>query len=150
MLDTHRIRTRTDEIRKRLLVCEKDFKTMPKAKFLKDDQSNAAAERNLQVAIQASIDIANHIVSALGLERPSQEPADVFNTLAEEKIIPHKFVETIRKIVGYRNVVVHDYLKVDRNITYDIIQSHLPDLSHFVQYIEKFLEKQQSTKSTGV
>ncbi len=146
MLDTHRIRTRTDEIRKRLLVCEKNFRAIPEAKFLRDGQLNAAAERNLQVAIQACIDIANHLVAALGLERPSKEPADVFDTLAKEKIIPERFLETMRKMVGYRNVVVHNYLVVDRNVTYDIIQNRLPDLSKFAKYIEEFLEKTSKKK----
>ena len=141
MLDTHRIRTRVEEIRKRILLLEQDFKTVPKEKFIDDEALNAAAERHLQVAIQACIDIANHLVSALGLERPKEETAEVFVTLSKENIIPANFVGTLDKIVGYRNVVVHDYLELDRNITYDNIQYHLLDLSKFAKYIEQFLEK---------
>lgn len=144
MLDTHRIRTRTKEIRRRLLVLERKVKDIPKKEFLKDNLLNDVAERNLQVAIQACIDIANHIVAALGLDRSFKETAEVFETLAREKIIPKDFVPTMKKITGYRNVVVHDYLEVDRSITYRIIQKHLPDLAEFAKYIEEFLQRYKS------
>lgn len=140
MLDIHRIRTRTKEIRKRLLQLEK-FKKISENDFTSDEQLNAVAERNLQVAIQACIDIANHIVASLGLDRPFKETAEVFDALAREKIISKDFVSTMKNVIGYRNVVVHDYLEVDRHITYRIIQANLTDLSEFVKYIEAFLEK---------
>lgn len=143
MLDTRRVRRRVREIRKRLLYLEKDLKPVPKGEFIKDEALNAVAERNLQVAIQACIDIANHIVSALGLELPKEDTAEVFDALSKESIIPESFLPTVKDMVGYRNIVVHDYLDIDRNITYDNIQNHLPDLSKFAQYIEKFLEKQK-------
>lgn len=143
MLDTHRIRTRIKEMRRRLIILGKNYKDIPEEKFVKDENLNAAAERSLQVAIQACIDIANHLVSALGLERPSKETAEVFTSLAQEDIVPEKFVQTMKKITGYRNVLVHDYLKVDPHITYQNIQKRLPDLAKFAQYIEEFLEKQK-------
>lgn len=140
MLDTHRISTRIKEIRKRLLQLEK-FKQTSEEDFVRDDRLNAASERNLQVAIQACIDIANHIVASLGLDRSFKETAEVFGTLAKEKIIPEDFVPTMEKMTGYRNVVVHDYLEVDRHLTYENIKEHLPDLSKFAKHIEEFMEK---------
>lgn len=115
MLDTHRIRTRIKEIRSRLLQLEK-LKRMGKEDFVSDDQVNAASERNLQVAIQACIDIANHVVASLGIDRAFKETAEVFEALERENIIPKKFTPTMKRITGYRNVVVHDYLEIDRNI----------------------------------
>ncbi len=141
MLDTHRIRTRIKEIRKRLMTLDKNFKDIPEEKFIKDEALNAAAERSLQVAIQACIDIANHIVASLGIDRPIKDTAEVFSSLAGENIIPKGFVETMTEITGYRNVLVHDYLEVDRHITYENIQKRLPDLARFAKHIEEFLEK---------
>lgn len=143
MLDTLRVRTRIKEVRKRLTILDKNFKNIPEKEFVKDERVNAAAERHLQVAIQACIDIANHIVASLGIERPMKDTAEVFSSLEQEKFIPKRFVETMTKMTGYRNVLVHDYLEVDRHITYQNIQKRLPDLSKFAKYIEEFIEKQE-------
>jgi len=141
MLDTFRIRTRTKEIRRRLTLLDKRFEAIKKEDFLKDEGLNAEAERHLQVAIQACIDIANHIVSSLGLEMPGKNISDVFYSLAEEKIIPGAFVKTMVKVTGYRNVLVHEYIEVNREETYNNFKFHLKDISEYAQYIEKFLEK---------
>lgn len=148
MLDTYRIQSRLAEIEKQIRLLEKRFKPLGKEELINDEVLNLAAEKSLQNAIQACIDIANHIVAACGLERSSESVADVFFSLAKEGIIHQGFAETMKEITGYRNVIVHDYLDVDRNITYDSIQNHLPDLSKFAQYIEKFLEKQEREKAS--
>lgn len=146
MLDTYRIRTRIQEIRKRILELERHYKEVSKEKFVKDERLTAAAERNLQVAIQACLDIANHIVAALGLERPVEETAEVFNALGNEKVIPESFVGTMKKMTGYRNILVHGYLIVDPNKTYEYIQDNLQDFSEFTKHIEKFIEKFEKKK----
>ncbi len=143
MLDTFRIRSRVKEIRRRLVLLDKYSKPLLKRVLIEDEMQNASAERNLEVAIQACIDIANHLVSSLGLEMPGKNISDVFYSLSGEKIIPGDFVETMVKITGYRNVLVHEYINVDKEITYDIIQNRLQDISKFAQYIEKFLEKKR-------
>jgi len=141
MLDIYRIRTRIQEIRKRILELEKQYKGIVKSKFIKDTRLIAAAERNLQVAIQACLDIANHIVAALGFERPVEATTEVFNTLGNEGVIPESFVGTMKKMIGYRNILVHGYLIVDPNKTHEYIQHKLVDFSTFAKHIERFIEK---------
>ena len=141
MLDTFRIHSRIKEIRKRVVVLVKNFKTIPEEKFLADDDMNAAAERNLEVAIQACIDIGNHIVAALGLRRESKELAEVFRVLTDEKVIKEDLAKKMVSATGYRNVIVHQYLEVDRKETYNNIQNRLLDLSEFAKQIELFLER---------
>lgn len=144
MLDSHRIGSRIKEIRKRLTILDKEFKGISEEEFIKNDRANAEAERHLQVAIQACIDMANHIVASLGIDRPFKDTAEVFFALAGENILPQGFAETMGEMTGYRNVLVHDYLKLDRKITYENIQKHLADLARFAKYIEEFLEKNKS------
>ena len=142
MLDISRTRTRIREIRKHLEILEKYFKGLSEKELIKDDRLNAEAERHLEIAIQACIDIANHIIASYGLIRPEKEASEAFTSLAKEDIIPEDFVDTMVKMTAYRNVIVHGYLDVDRRITYDNIQNHLVDISQFAKYIEEFLEKQ--------
>ncbi|KKQ93690.1 MAG: hypothetical protein UT19_C0008G0015 [Candidatus Woesebacteria bacterium GW2011_GWB1_39_10b] len=141
MLDTYRVKRRIKEIHKRLKVLNDKFKPLERSEFIPDDSLNAEAERHLQIAIQACIDIANHIIASLGLNRNFETVSEVFNELAKEHIIDGDFANIMISITGYRNVLVHGYLDVQREITYDNIQNRLPDLAQFAKYIEKFLEK---------
>ena len=144
MLDTYRIVSRIKEIRRRLKLIERNFKPLSETELTKDDVLNDAAEHSLQIAVQACIDIANHIVAALGLNRDFKATSEVFYELAKEKILPGDFADTMVNITGYRNVVVHGYLNVNRKITYDNIQNHLPDLAKYAQYIKEFLDKYEA------
>ncbi len=144
MLDSYRVRTRLKEINKRLRILEEKFKPLSEKELTEDEILNASAERNLQIATQACIDIANHIVAAFVLDRSFKNTSEVFASLAKENIIPEDFVDTMVKITGYRNILVHGYLDVNRKITYKNIQKHLPDISEFAKFIEKFLEKRAS------
>lgn len=146
MLDTRRIQTRIKEARRRILVLEKQYQEISEDEFVGDGEKNANAERHLQIAIQACIDIAGHIVATLGLHHPMKETADVFFSLAEEDIIPKDFAKVMKKMTGYRNILVHGYTDVDPHKTYDYIQSRLSDIAQFVKYIEEFLEKQEKKK----
>lgn len=143
MLDTYRIRTRLEEIRKRLQILEEDFKPLPEEKLVTDENLYAAAERHLEVAIQACLDITNHLVASLGLERPKKEASEAFFTLAREEIISQKLAQVMKLIVGYRNIIIHEYLEVERHFTYQNIQEGLSDLVRFGKEIEDFLEKQE-------
>lgn len=141
MLDTYKIQTRIEEMRKRICLLEKDFKKIPEDKLITDENLYASAERHLEVAIQASLDIANHIVAALGLERPKKEAGETYLSLAKEKIISQNLAKTMKKVLGYRNILVHEYLEVERHQTYLNIQEGFKDLVRFAKEIEQFLEK---------
>lgn len=146
MLDIYRVRTRLEEIRKRIKILERDFKPLTEEKLVTDENLYAAAERHLEVAIQACLDIANYLVSALGLERPKKEASEVFFTLAKEGIISQKLAQVMKLVVGYRNILIHEYLEVERHFTYQNIKEGLPDLVRFGKEIEDFLEKMEKEK----
>lgn len=141
MLDIYKIKTRIEEMRKRVCLLKKDFKKIPEHKLITDENLYASAERHLEIAIQACLDIANHIVAALGLERPKKEAGEAFLVLAKEKIIKQDLAKIMKKVVGYRNILVHEYLEIERHQTYLNIQEGLKDLVRFAKEIECFLEK---------
>lgn len=82
---------------------------------------------NLQRAIQAGTDLAQHIVAAnaWGLPRSS---AEVFDLLAERGLIESERASTYRAMVGFRNIAVHEYTELDPTIVQGIIAEHLDDL----------------------
>jgi len=62
------------------------------AEYLKDEDLQAIAERNLQISIQCCIDIGNYIISRQRLEVPDEE-TNVFVILAQNKIISSELAD---------------------------------------------------------
>lgn len=87
---------------------------------------------NLQRACQATIDIAAYIVSVRKLGVP-QTKADLFQILYDNNLIDKNMLETMKNMVAFRNIAVHDYKNVDENILINVIQNHLEDLKEFAR-----------------
>jgi uncharacterized protein YutE (UPF0331/DUF86 family) len=96
------------------------------------------AERNFQVAAQACIDVANHIVAARGLRTP-EGYGDSFVVLSEEGIIPAEVAFKMKAVAGFRNVLVHDYLEINVRTVYENLQK-LEDLAEFAEHIGRLLD----------
>ncbi|MFZ5640757.1 MAG: type VII toxin-antitoxin system HepT family RNase toxin [Bacillota bacterium] len=95
------------------------------------------AERNLQIAAQACIDITNHIIADKGYRTP-QGYADGFAVLQEEGIISLDLAEKMKLVAGFRNILVHDYLEIDDKIVYASLQK-LQDFKEFAESVYKLL-----------
>lgn len=91
---------------------------------------------NLQRAIQFTIDIAFHIISSkkLGL---AQNFKEAFTLLEKNKFISSDLSEKLKKMVGFRNIVVHEYEHINLDILRNIVQHHLSDLEEFYTVIIK-------------
>jgi uncharacterized protein YutE (UPF0331/DUF86 family) len=87
---------------------------------------------NLQRACQTTIDMALHIVKTKQLGVPNST-SDVFEILFEQKLIPFDLYESMRSMVGFRNIMVHDYTELDLNIVRSIVDKHLDDFRIFSQ-----------------
>jgi uncharacterized protein YutE (UPF0331/DUF86 family) len=94
------------------------------------------------VAIQACIDIASHIVAALGLRKPTTS-RDLFVILAEEGILPEGLVSEMEGTVGFRNILTHEYWIVDVDRVYDSLHHELSQFDEFREHILVFLEAQE-------
>jgi uncharacterized protein YutE (UPF0331/DUF86 family) len=92
----------------------------------------------LQIAIQAALDIASHIVSdrRLGEPRTNQE---LFVLLQQDHWLSPELTQTMHQMVGFRNIVVHGYQSVDPRIMRDIVEHRLNDLLAFMTTIKSRL-----------
>jgi len=99
-------------------------------------------ERNLEVAAQAVIDIANRIISIEVLEKP-RDYYEAIMRLGEAKIIPLDFARKLAPIAGFRNILVHDYMDINWDEVYNNLQQ-LRDLSRFMDYVKNWMKNQQS------
>lgn len=103
---------------------------------LKDYTKQDSIVLNIQRAVEAIIDIAMYIVSERKLGIP-QNSRDAFDALKENGIIGSDMLNKIKKMVGFRNIAVHNYQKLNLDILQKVIEEHLADLEEFIYYINK-------------
>lgn len=98
--------------------------------YLKQD----AIAINLQRACEQCIDLANHTIRSrkLGLPKDSR---DSFLLLATAKIIPHELAGRLQGMIGFRNILVHEYQRMDIELMIRVIEHHLDDLVEFTNHI---------------
>lgn len=95
-------------------------------------------EHTLQIAIQAALDVASHVVSDNALGEPNTNRA-LFELLVRHGFIAQELGATLSRMAGFRNVLVHGYDDVDLAIVEDIVKNRLGDLLEFVGAISKRL-----------
>jgi len=88
----------------------------------------------LQTAVQAAIDVAAIVVAERGLGEPATN-RDMFAKLAADGWMPSASSDLWRRIVSFRNIVVHRYLAVDTAIVQAIVATHLDELLAFVRSV---------------
>ncbi|MFY9120375.1 MAG: DUF86 domain-containing protein [Syntrophomonadaceae bacterium] len=89
---------------------------------------------NIQRACEAAISIAMHIVAEEGLGLP-QYSREAFELLANHKIIDEKLSKKLQAMVGFRNIAIHDYQKLDLSILKNIIEHNLINLKDFTNIL---------------
>ncbi len=82
---------------------------------------------NVTRAAQAAIDLATHVVATEAYGLPDSVSA-AFVLLAKHGVITENLAERMRKMVGFRNIAVHDYEALDPNVLHSIVERHLEDL----------------------
>jgi uncharacterized protein YutE (UPF0331/DUF86 family) len=92
---------------------------------------------NLERSVQLCVDIANHVLSSLD-DAPAMSMAESFERLSEKKIIPDELGKNLKKAVGFRNLSVHAYDKIDWQLVWNILEENLTDLVRFLECVESF------------
>jgi uncharacterized protein YutE (UPF0331/DUF86 family) len=85
---------------------------------------------NLQRACEAAIDLANRIIKLRRLRYP-KDSKETFRILAETGLLDPMIATTMGRMVGFRNIAVHQYQELDLAKVRAIIESRLDDLLTF-------------------
>lgn len=136
------VKRKIDFIQDELLNLEKLAK-FSFQEITKDFLKQAALERILERVIIRAIDINQHLIAELYKKEvsPPKSYKETFLKLVELKIYPENFARNISKSVGTRNILVHEYNKVDYAQIYSSISDCLKDYHQYCEYILKYLEK---------
>lgn len=97
--------------------------------YLAELHTRMAAERALQLAIQACIDIAAHMVAELGLRTP-EDYRGTFRGLADADLLDRELAQRLGDAAGMRNILVHEYLEIDARQVWRALE-RLDDLRAF-------------------
>ena len=115
--------------------CVHELRTLARPQALRHDvRERRFVEHTLQIAIQAALDVASHIVSDDRLGEPDTNRA-LFDRLAAAGRLPASMARTLGDMASFRNVVVHGYQAVDLRVVEDVLENHLDDLLAFVATI---------------
>lgn len=116
-------------------VCVEELKTLARPEEIR---GNVREERfvkyTLQIAIQAALDAASHVVADERLGVPSGN-RELFLLLASNGWIPAELASRLAKMAGFRNMLVHQYGDVDLDIVERILKHDLDDLLAFTAAI---------------
>ena len=85
---------------------------------------------NIERACQASIDLAMRLVAIRGLGLPA-ESREAFVLIANAGIIDHELSVSLQRMVGFRNLAVHNYRKLDLAIVQNLVEHRLGDFARF-------------------
>lgn len=94
--------------------------------FVADPEHYGSAERFLQLAIEVLTDLGTHVIADLRLGTVDWY-SDIPRLLYEAGYIDLAICENWIRMIGFRNVLVHDYLDVDRKLVYEVLQERLGD-----------------------
>ena len=115
----------------------KDYYNLPSdIEFSENYMKQDAIAINIQRTAELCIDIANHIIKVKKLGIP-KETKECFELLKNNKIISGELSSKLIGMVGFRNILVHEYKKIDINIMIDVIENRLIDILSFTEIILK-------------
>jgi uncharacterized protein YutE (UPF0331/DUF86 family) len=108
-------------------------------RFLEDIDRQESVIFNIQLAVQSCIDIAAHIISEEGLGVPGST-SEMFYLLEESGYLDRDLAEKMVKAVGFRNLIVHQYSKVEMKRVFEIAQKDIQDLHEYLVAILRKLD----------
>jgi len=91
---------------------------------------------NIQRACEAVIDLGMHVIAERDLGIP-QTSRDTFEILQDNKIISPEMSERLKAMIGFRNIAIHNYQRLNLKIVQAIIEKDLKDLLYFTDVILK-------------
>lgn len=131
------VAARIERLRQYLKILKSVLKLNLK-RFKGDPFIHGAAERYLQLSIESLLDIGNHIIADQGFRKP-ETYGEIFQILAEEEVISQKLMSELEGMAAFRNVLVHDYVKLDLDKVYLIIGEKLKHFEKLAQVYSSFL-----------
>ena len=115
------------------------YKGVIASELEKNINISAVAERYLQLAIDACVDVAEMVIIDQRLKSP-EDAGDAIRVLGSEKVIDEDFAKNFAGAVGFRNILVHEYVDINYEEEAKMINERLEDFERFAGEVAKFYE----------
>jgi uncharacterized protein YutE (UPF0331/DUF86 family) len=138
VVDRHVVHARVAKIREYVALLRRIRAMAPESMFVADPLTYGNAERYLQLAIQAVLDVSHHVVADFGEAIPSDNKG-LFAVLVRRKVISPSLAKKLVAMAGFRNILVHEYLEIDRRRIYRSLGADLKDFERFVKAVTRLL-----------
>jgi len=109
------------------------FREVGEDEFVREAALHDLAERYLHLAVEASLDLANHWIAERGFRTPDAN-RDTFTVLEEAGELPADLAERLRGWAGFRNILVHEYPTIDHRIAWRAIRNEIGDLEALARW----------------
>jgi len=119
------------------------YRELSLGEFRKDLSLIWIAEKGLEILIQNLLDIGAHILAS-EIRNDWDDYGEIILKLGHHEIIPRDFSERIQGMAGLRNILIHEYLRVDVPKLYHYLKNRLGDFTEFMSYVQEYLEKKTS------
>ena len=110
--------------------------------FSQERVSRRAIEKTIELIADAVVDVAMIIISAKSLEKPN-ESSESITILAKNGFLSSSLTGKIKDFIRFRNLLVHQYAKVDEEREFETIRDNHPDILEFLKEMENFVRKEE-------
>ena len=107
-----------------------EYRELTVERYRAEWKTQRIVERTLQIAIEACLDIASHVLADRSLRAPSTY-AETFEILVQAGLMSPDLGRVMVEMTGFRNVVVHEYARIDAEVVIRILRKHLEDFRRF-------------------
>jgi len=96
-------------------------------------------ERGFILAAEMVFDIGAHILASEFSIYPD-EYEEIVKKLGEKGVLSHDLTDKMKGFAGFRNILVHEYIKIDNRITYQALKEDVSLLQEFLKHIATWIK----------
>ncbi len=111
------------------------YRVLTQQQIVGNDSTRGAVERFTYLGAEAPVDLAEAVIAYKKFRKPTTL-SEAFYVLDENNLISKDLSERLVKMVGYRNVIAHDYVKINYDIVYDVLVNRYHDIEEFLKIAE--------------
>jgi len=139
--DLKRVNEKTEFIEKNLAKM-RILGDVAEKEFFADFRNVDSAAHELQVSVEAMLDVLSHLVARMRLGSPTND-AEVLNLAREHGLISPDHYRRFFQMPKFRNLIVHGYLRTDEKRVYTILRENLDDFGLFLSDVNKVIQAEQ-------
>ena len=111
----------------------------PPDEFADDPRNYGSAERFLQLAIETTLSIGNHVIADAGFDQPDTY-ADIIVVLGKHGVLDPELTAALRPMARMRNLLGHHYADIAAERVHEIIRTRLDDFDRFAEQITSYAD----------